>query len=617
MMISPLGIAGFTEILTPPLTLPTTVDQLHDTNDGVAWLAEFEPLLQQPVLQPLAMSFGPGLGPLGIAGFAEHGTINLYQPSPATTERHLTVATAAGSMLSGSTAVQVENRLRTDRIRIARELPRTMERISGFVSETSAEVVLDGADGALDYLFTDRVLVGRPFRLKLAATKRRSDGMEVAPDLSQFQVAFEGRIKDAEITPEGDVFLRLSDGFERLDRPVQASLYTGTGGREGTPDLEGKPIPLAYGEIEGAEPTCVDPNIGMFQVHHGEFRGLQVKDRGVPLVFANRDTKTYEALASLTVEGEVDADTADIPSGFYATCRAEGYFRVAAYGGPLTCDIQGDGLYDGPVKFRNGVTFRNGVGFRTPGARTHRKRAGGLFYRILTTRAGFKPEELDLDRLLQFDLSFPFNQGRYISSNERPTVREVCTEIVDSVGAVVLRNRFGQILLRELSAPGAASFVQIRDNTLTKRVERVALPWGSPWSDIQLTYGRNERPLLDGEVSVDLDDATKDALKRSVRNVEVSDAKLRPLIPDKEPLVIPTRLRFAKDALAVASRLLGYYGARWSMYRVTADNIAFRTDLTSTVDVAVSRFGLDKGQMFAVIGSDEQPSNIETELLLL
>lgn len=616
MTLNPLGIGGFTEILTPPLLQPSTVDQLQDTNDGVVWLCEFEPLMQQPAITGLPMSAGPGLGPLGIAGFAEFGTIDLYEAVLAPVERHLTCATGAGAIFNGAVEVQVDNRLRTDRIRIARELQRTMDRISGFVNETAAEVVLDGSDGQLDYLFTDRTLWGRPIRLKLATTKRRSDGVEVAPPLDQFQVVFEGRIQDAEMTPDGDVFLRLMDGFERLDRPIQLSLYSGTGGREGTPDLEGKPIPLAYGEVEGAEPTPVDPTIGTFQVHHGEFRGVQVNDRGVPLQNV-KDVPTYEDLEALTVEGDPNTDAPDIPEGFYVTCKREGYFRVAGYSGPLTCDIQGDGLYDGPVKFRNGVTFRNGVGFMSPGARTHRKRAGGLFYRITTTRAGFKDTELDLNRLLQFDASFPFDQGYYAGSNSRPTVREVLTEIVDSVGAVVLRNRFGQIVLRELSGPGAASFVQIRDNTLTKPVERVALPWGSPWTDVQLTYGRNERPLLETEISADLDDDTKDRLKRSVRTIEVSDARLRPLLPDREPLIIPTRLRELEDARSVAARLLAYFSSRWSMYRITADGIAFKTDLTSTVDVAVSRFGLQGGAMFQVIGNDEQPGNIETELLLL
>jgi hypothetical protein len=604
VLLHPLGIAGLAEIYPLPLAQPSAIDRILQSGAGLVWLAEIDPFFVVPAARLLPMTLG-SLASLGKTGLQDAYQQPYYLPDPAPTEQHLT---------SSSAKAGASNRLRIDRLRISRELPQTMERLSGFVHETLADVYLDGSDGGLDYLFTSRILRDRPFRLKMAVTSRQTDGIEVPPELGTFQTVFAGRVQNAEINTDGDISIRVADGFDRLDRPIQLNTYYGTGGADGDKSIEGKPKPLNYGTVVGAEPTLVDPLKGIWQIHDGEFLEVLVKDRGT-LLNQGQDVATYAALEALTGEGETD--TPDIPLGTYATCRQLGYFRLAGWNGPVTCDVAGDGLYDGPILWRGGISFRNGIGWRAPGERTHRKRAGGLIYRILFSRAGYTNDELNLDGMLQFDALYPFDQGYSVPSGARPSVRDVCTAIADSVGAIVLRNRFGQVDLRALNPPGAASFVKISDATLISPVERVALPWGAPFAAIQVAYAPTDRPLTEDEVSPELDDDTKATLQRKNRQIEIADPTLTILLPDRAPLLIETRLRDLTAAQQVAARLLAFYARRQAMYRMTADGIAFRADLLSTVVMDVGRFGLTGNVPMLVIANDEQPADISTGLLLL
>lgn len=45
--------------------------------------------------------------------------------------------------------------------------------------------------------------------------------------------------------------------------------YSGTGGYEGIPELSGLLKPLAYGNLIRIVPTCVDPDLNLYQVHNG------------------------------------------------------------------------------------------------------------------------------------------------------------------------------------------------------------------------------------------------------------------------------------------------------------------------------------------------------------
>jgi hypothetical protein len=515
----------------------------------------------------------------------------------------------------------IQGRLAAPSIRIRRELPDTGARLQGFVAETGFTIELDGTDGGLDTLLTDEVMRDRPVTLRKALTTRLARGTESPPALADFAPAFVGRCTNIEIDASDKVQITVADDFSRLDRPIQQRTYAGTGEREGNAEITGLPVPLAYGICPGHEPTLVDPLRLIYQVHDGQVLSLKVHDRGETITTV-RDVETYEALVALVSAGEVvDDEDAEYDIGFgqVATCRKLGYFRLGSSPvGPVTCDVEGDGLYDGPIGYDDGrVLYDDGIGYEIPGSETHNRYAGGIIYRVLTTRGGFRPAEIEIDRISQFDDEHPWPMGISIPSSQRPTIREVCTRVADSVGAVILRNRLGQIFVRALTGPTAGSQIKLGVADVSQDgVERLALPWGAPWHTVQVTYAPRFRPLTSDEASAALSAEDSALFQRAFATLRAGNTDLAVTLPDRPALEIETLLVEQADARLVARQVLNFYRGIWALYRVVARGIGFRADVLSTVVLSYPRHGLTNGRPLLVLSVEEEPGDNKTTLLL-
>jgi len=609
----PLGTTPFVAYYVPNIPLPTTIAESEGGSAGLAWLVEIEPLLKQTSTQDYFAAGCSGLDPCGLVGLGRIGNIPRKVAVAAPVRRYVTNARGAVS-----SDAYVPAKLDRKRIDVRREMPASNSRLSGFVAATSATLVLDNGDGSLDGFVADEIIRDRPIRLKVASTTRHAQGHEVAPDLADFGLVFSGRGTDLQVGDTDRLQLRVADDITRLDRPIQSRLYSGTGGVMGGPELAGKPIPLTYGTCKGVSPTLIDPLRLIYQVHDGEFLSVLVRDRGQALE-AGGDVDTFEQLAALTGFEEGEDEVSDIPAGAFITCRAQGFFRLgSAPVGTVTADVEGDGLNDGPILYSGGVGYTGGIGYASPGRNTHRRFAGGMCFRILTTRGYFFENEIDVARITQFDQEYPWPLGLHISTEERPTIREVCTRIADSVGAVVLRNQQGQLFLRALTGPGTSSPINVNRLNLGPRgVERVALPWGAPWWSVRVAHSRQWSPLSDDEVAADLDAAEAAAVKRNVSVVECNDQTLQALIPDRQPLEIDTLLTNEAHAVAMGTRIQAFYGQFWAAWRVLARGLGFRTDPLDTVVVEHARYGLDAGRSMLCIAIQERPGDLETEMVLL
>ncbi len=625
MTLDPLGIAGINEVWAYPWPNVGINDQMEGGNTGLAWLVELDPYDIEPGVQPYRMAAGGGLGVLGYVGLGEIFDLQRYKPIPLPTLRYTTLAGGVVTAASDAPAdTWIAPRLKLSRIDVRRQLP-VRDRFSGFLAQTSASVALDDGDGELDGLLTDMVLRDRPIRIKVAPTTRTARSDEAAPALSGFATVFEGLIAGLGLDNDGALTLSVADIANRLDRPIQEQLYPGTGGRQGGPELSGVPKPLNYGWVRAATPTLVDQILLIYQIHDGEVRSALPRDRGQALAWV-RDVATYEALEALTVAGQ--ADEPDIDSGQFATCRAQGYWRLGSQPlGTLTCDVEGDGLHDGPIKFDGGVLFDGGIGFDAPGSDTYNRYAGGMIFRILTTRGYISPDGIDLDRIRQFDRENPFELGLSIPSSERPTVREVCTAIADSVGAVILRSQAGKITLRALLGPAKGSSINVGrfEDQTDRRVqatlapdglERMALPWGAPWPKVRARYDVTWTPQDADAVVADATDEEREQAIRPARYASAEDAALAAILPDRELLDLPTLLRYRADAITVAARVRDFYAHRWALWRATCRGLSFRLDPLDTAQVIHPRFGLTEGRNLLVVGVQERPGRYETELTL-
>lgn len=127
--------------------------------------------------------------------------------------------------------------------------------------------------------------------------------------------------------------LSCSVDTDAFARNVLTASYAGTGGKEGSADLKDKPKPLLFGRCINVEPVRINAVDSVYQVSaYGPINQITaVYERADAFPAALADYPTYAALVA-----------ASIPAGQWATCLAEGMFRLGAPAyGLITVDAEG------------------------------------------------------------------------------------------------------------------------------------------------------------------------------------------------------------------------------------------------------------------------------------
>lgn len=128
--------------------------------------------------------------------------------------------------------------------------------------------------------------------------------------------------------------LRLRAAGDLFDADVLRARYAGTTGAEGGADLKGQLKPWVFGRAANIEPVPINQIDSVFQVSgYGPVQAISaVYERGASFGASIGDFANYAALVAAT-----------IPPGRWATCLAQGMFRLGAPpAGVITCDVDGD-----------------------------------------------------------------------------------------------------------------------------------------------------------------------------------------------------------------------------------------------------------------------------------
>jgi len=132
---------------------------------------------------------------------------------------------------------------------------------------------------------------------------------------------------------DGDsVTLHIRDNLAVLEQPLQDNFYSGAGGAGGTTDIANQPIPKTRGVVTNVTPILVDPAKNTYQISDASVALLTVYEGGIAGFSLTSNFATYALLAAAT-----------LTSGQYATCLAQGYFRLGTtpvY--DITCDLRGN-----------------------------------------------------------------------------------------------------------------------------------------------------------------------------------------------------------------------------------------------------------------------------------
>jgi len=414
---------------------------------------------------------------------------------------------------------------------------------------------INNADGALDH-WRAFAFDGRRVRLYLGGNAFR---------LSDYEVVFDGTAEGIEFDDDR-IRLHLRDLQVLFERPLQQTLYLGTGGSEGDAGLEGRPKPLCYGRCFHVPAVLIDAATLTYQVHEGQISGIEA---------------VFDSGLLLTPGTEPPA-----PS-HYAVDLAAGTFRLGtAPNGPVTAHVLGDAT--------GGVYAED---------------AASLMLRIAMRATGLSL--IDWQAFADLTLAAPMATGFF--ANQEAGMLSVLDDLADSIGAHFGFDRQGLFTVGRLAEPAETATERFDEsNIVSLEREASALPM---WRQT-LGYARYWRPLSDGESATALDAEARSDLAESYRYVSATDSAIQLRHKLAGDIQNEGLLATALDAETEAARRLALFGTARDFFRVQVKTRPYSLSLGSTIAIQYGRHGLEEGRNLMLVGLTEDSAFNEAELTL-
>lgn len=380
------------------------------------------------------------------------------------------------------------------------------------------------------------------------------------------------------------VTLEARDLAVVLDVPVQTSLYAGTGELEGGEEIKGRRRPYGDGEVFNATPTLVIAAEAVWQCNAGEVDEITaVRDGGIALEF-DADYGTVALLRAATL----------VP-GEYATCNAEGYFRLGGSAiAQITCDFTG----------LNSTT-------------------ADIIEAVALSSAGLSASDLDAWAFEKLNVAQPADVNYYLDSSQSETCAEMFTKLMGGIGGWWQFTTLGKLQVHRFEAPEEIASEYYDTNGYIRDIDRIALPEAidPPPRRRRVAYGRNftvQATGLYGQVSED-DPAFADRLGKAYLLASTSDDDADiiladyPYAPDPDP--VEAYFVDEADAQDEADRLLALYSSGFKPYRFTVKNALFLHQLGEVVNVTDSRLGLSDGKFVRLVEVNDDLRDGVTEMV--
>lgn len=393
-------------------------------------------------------------------------------------------------------------------------------------------------------------------------------------------ILFTGTVDGPPTADGNELIIRLKDKRQILEVTLACpNTYPGDNvlpnGINGGPELKGKRIARVYGIVLNISPDCVNTDLQIFRVNDGPVQAISaVYDKGDPYPF-DGDYATNALLQA-----------ASITAGRYATCLAEGLFRInSAIAGQITADVT------------QGATAAN--------------RTAAQINSAIAILAGVPPSEISSADVAALDVLQPAEVGIYITDETK--AREAINSVAESIGAFAVFDALGILRMGRLSEPEGTPVLTLTNSQALSLKLLSQLDGDIPISSMKLNHTKNWTPQdpgsLAGLVASDL--ARVEFLKNEWRSAfdEAPAVKIQYLLapPFEANSLIhdPTNLDTG-PAKAEATRLLLLYKQRRDLFQVTVHLNALLTagvpSLMSLVQLQTPRYGLAAGRLFWVLG---------------
>lgn len=459
----------------------------------------------------------------------------------------------------------------------------------GQLSVGSGVIELAAIDGALDNL-RPAWMAFDGYDLTIKTVERLNPRYEDAV------VVFRGTVEQVEMT-WAKATIRLRDRLAALDVEFQDDVFAGTttaGGMdeaEGTADdLKDRPKPLAYGApalVPAVEANRFDH---IYALGNDGLEGIEdVRDKGVPLTASGSDYPTVAALRAATVS-----------AGYYATSLANGLIKTgSAPAGELTVR---------PVEKAS------------PSNQT----AAQVARRILE-RKGFVANQhflvKDIEALDELNAA-PIG---YWTGTDEQTTLQVLQRVLGSIGATIVPDRLGVFRMLRLDPPSGyppltiteAEALEVQGGRGIQLLATGDQGKGVPAWRVTVRYGYNWHPMSRQDLdpgAVGSDPAFAAFASEEWRNAVAEDEAVKNVHKLASDLVFETYLINEADAQAEAERLLAMHSVARDRFRIPVKTyLTDAIDLGSVVRLQLSRFGLNNGKDFRVIGmADNHKTRITT-----
>jgi len=338
------------------------------------------------------------------------------------------------------------------------------------------ECVVANADGELDYLTTYAV-DGRDFYLWALESDTGVLVYEPFP-LGWVRIF---RCSMQSIVGDGDVLrVRLRERTFQLDQPL-CPKFLGTGGLEGTADLEGQPKPLVFGGAYNVSPVLLSPSLLIYLVSASGFMaGHHLKDSGsvVARQLAATGYQENDSVASFA-----DLQTTPVSIGHYATHATSGTLRLGSPAiGQVTVDAAST-VSDNPSDVFKEILEAAGVA------------TTGVYSQI---------DDGDFDDLYDWGVAEASRIGIYVR-DDTTTAGQAISALAASIGAWFGVDRWGTLRTSIVVDPASMTSVLSLTEDDVQSVKRIGSGEpgkGVPYGRVVQKYPRNWTPQSSGLVGV-------------------------------------------------------------------------------------------------------------------
>ena len=427
--------------------------------------------------------------------------------------------------------------------------------LSGSSSRKVGDIELANGDGFYDDMVHDYIWEDRAVEVYVGAKEWNFD---------QFRKTLVAKVKD--LTWSDDVVnVKIHDNKKIFDDNIQSEKYLGTGGSEGSSEMEGTYKPLCYGYCRNITPVLIDAVSLIYQVHAGSIGGITVYFAGL-----------------LVTEGQ--GYTADLDNGTFTLLNSAG--------GVVTCDVFGSA---GP----NGDNYTNTT--------------SELIRRIAEDNSDLVwPDDFDTASFENLNRAKTYEQGAYIR-NGNLSIKVILDSLMNAINGYWFFDRIDRLHVKTLGLTG--SFRSYNDDTISK-ITREVTP--IPIWSVDVSYGRNFNVMDESALAGALDKLAyypgrKAWLLEEYRTTNASDTDIQDVHSDYEQVIL-TNLRLLVDAEYQATRRLLMFGTERSIYKIELPIITHDLQIGHGIIVTRSRFGLDNGQVFIITAVQENARTNKTLL---